>query len=101
MTTPATISDDGSVLNLNRAGMDAITIIVDGVDLSNETVIFKVEGGPTVTLSADPENTAYKLLRLTVEEIAEIPKLGAAYFVRHEETGDVLMEGKVFARGFA
>lgn len=99
--TPATVSDDGSVLNFHRAGMDPVQIAVDGADLSNDLVIFRVEGGPTVTLTADPEHPAGKLLHLTLDELAAIPQRGADFFLRNETSGDVLLEGRVFVRGFA
>lgn len=81
--------------------MDPIQFDEPGVDLSVCTVIFKVKGGPTVTLVSDPDNATGKLLVLSLEELAALPAHGADFYVRNETTGQLLHDGKVFARGFA
>lgn len=101
MITPPTISDDGSVWNLKRAGEDPIPFAVAGADLSADTVIFKVKGGPTVTMTANPDAPATKILAFTLAELAALPAHGADFFIRNETTGQVYLDGKVFARGFA
>lgn len=101
MSTPPTISDDGRLWNLNKAGEDPIPFAVADADLSASTVIFKVDGGPTVTLQPNPAVATGKLLVFSLEELAAIPPRGASFFIRNETSGQVYLDGKVFARGFA
>ena len=101
MTTPATISDDGRLWNLNRAGEDPIPFAVAEADLSTSTVIFKVKGGPVVTMEPNPAVATGKLLAFTVDDLAAIPATGSDFYIRNETTGQVYLDGKVYARGFA
>lgn len=105
MSTSLTVSDDGSVWNLHRAGVDEIPFALqdDGVaaDISGDEVTFKVAGGPTVTMEADGRYPTGLVLRFTLEDIAAIPARGADFRIKNETTGQVYLDGKVFARGFA
>ena len=100
MTTPL-ISEDGSTWNLHRAGNPPIPFAVSGDDLSAATVVFRVRGGPTVTLQANPDLPTGKLIVFTADHLAAIPERGAEFFIRNQTTGEVLLDGRVFARGFA
>lgn len=101
MNNPPTISDDGSVWNLHKAGEDPIRFDVEGHDLSGATVVFRVEAGPTITLENDPENLMGKVLAFSLADLAAIPARGAEFYIRNETSGQVLLTGKVFVRGFA
>ena len=101
MKTPDIISADGTVWTFYRAGTDPIRFDVDGTDLSGKTVVFKVAGGPTVTMVDDPENPAGKMLVMSLTDLAALPAQGADFYIRDEASGQVLHDGKVYARGFA
>jgi hypothetical protein len=105
MKVPYTISDDGRRWSLHAAGVDPIQINVisgsDQIDISADDIIWKVEGGPTVTLATDPDNDKGKLLVIEVEDIAAIPPRGSIFYVKNLTTDTVLLEGEVAVRGFA
>lgn len=102
MSTPPTISADGSVWNLHRAGVDPIPFAVAGVDLTAVNLVFKVAGGPTVALVPNPSVPTGKLIVFSLSDLAAIPKLGADFYVQPVTGGTApYLEGKVFVRGFA
>lgn len=70
-------------------------------DMTGATVVFKVAGGPTIQLVRHPTETNVMLLEFTLADLAAIPPRGAEYYIKDETLGRVIVDGKVFAKGFA
>ena len=100
---PETISKDGSVWNVYRAGEDPVPFNVDGADLTGITVIMKVNGGPTITLVPNPEIPTGKLVVFSLADLAAIPARGADFYIQNPSSPTPMrpyLTGKIFAHGF-
>ncbi|MFZ4165292.1 hypothetical protein [Brevundimonas sp. NPDC058933] len=104
MTSPIT-PDALKVLNLHRAGAEPMpfAFMTNGSprDMTGVSVVFKVQGGPTIPLARHETLAHVMVLSFTDSDLAAIPPRGADYFIKDEAAGRVIVDGRVFARGFA
>lgn len=103
---PLTVSDDGTVWNLHRAGVDPIEFAYENqdgtpVNLQADTVTFKVKDGPVVTLVANPASATDLLIDFSDADLLAMPKRTADFRIKNETTGQVLLFGLVSVTGIA
>jgi hypothetical protein len=75
----------------------------ESIDLSGSQYYFEIEGILRKLLPTDPDDPTGKILRISRNEAALIPRLGASFIVIDETDPDdlhIVWEGKIIPRGW-